>query len=150
MAQAQFLVHEIEVIMQALAIIRNQICLACLLVVPWLVRRARLHGGENAHQPGVLAPPGQNLFYPVFLPEIPFADELDLDTGCSRHLLRVLANAVAERFGELRIIENPNLSLEQKRSHACRKTDLRQRAENQHPIPAAQHPSYLRSVPIRQ
>ena len=150
MAQAQVLVHEIEIIVQALAVIGNQVCLTCLLVVPWLVRRARLHGGKNAHQSRLLAPTGQNLVHPVFLPEVPLADEFDLDTGFSRHLLRVLANPVPERLGELRIVKDPNPSLEQKRGHSPGKTDLRQGTENQHPVPAAQDPRNLRRVPVRQ
>ena len=44
MAQAQILVYEIEIVMQTLAIIWNQKCLARLFVVPWLVCRAGLHG----------------------------------------------------------------------------------------------------------
>jgi hypothetical protein len=143
MAQAQILVHEVEVVMQALAVIRNQKRLACLLVVPWLVGRAGLHGRENAHQPCLLTPTGQNLFHPVFLPEVPLADELDLDSRLGSHLLCVLANPVAEWLGELRVVEYSDLPLEQKRRHSPGKTDPRQRSENQHPVPTAQHSGNL-------
>jgi hypothetical protein len=50
----------------------------CLLVVPWLVGRAGFHGRENADQPRLLIPAGQNLFHPVFLTEIRPADELEV------------------------------------------------------------------------
>ena len=146
MAQAQFLVHEVEVVMQALAVIRHQVRLAGLLVVPRLVGRAGFHGRENADQPRLLTAPGQNLFHPVFLAEVPLADELDLDSRFDRHLLRVLANPVAERLGELRIVEYPDLPLVQKRRHPSGKADLRQRAENQHPVPTAQHAGNLGGV----
>ena len=149
LAETQFLVHEVEVVMQTLPVIRNQICLAGLFVVSWLIRRAGLHGRENADQPRLLPATGQNLFHPVFLPEIPFADELDFDSRLGSHLLRVLANPVAEWFGELRIIEYPDLPLVQKRRHPAGKADLWQCAENQHPIPTPQHPGYLPGMTFR-
>ena len=114
MAQAQFLIHEVKVVMQTLAIVGNQICFAGLFVVPWLIGRAGLHGRENADQPTLLTPAGQNLFHPVFLPEIPLADELDLNASFGSHLLRVLANPVTEWLGELRIVEYPDVPLVQK------------------------------------
>ena len=149
MAQPQILVHEVEVVMQALAVIRYQIRLAGLLVVPRLVGRAGLHGRENADQPRLLTPAGQNLFHPVFLPEVPLADELDLDSRFGRHLLRVLANPVAERLGELRIVEYP-IFLSYRNDVIPGKADLRQRAENQHPVPTAQHSGDLGGVTLRQ
>ena len=139
MAQAEFFVHEIKVIMQALAVIRHQIRLAGLLVVPRLVGRARLHRREDADQSRMLAAFRQYLFHPIFFPEVPLADELDLDASLRRHLLGVLPNPVPERLGELRIVENPNLPLKQKRCHSSGKADPRQGAENQHPVPATQH-----------
>ena len=150
MAQAQIFVHEVEVIVQTLAIFRNQIGLAGLLVVPWLVGRAGFHGGENADQPRLLTPAGQNLLHPVFLPEVPFADELDLDSCFDSHLLGVLTNPVTEWLGELGIVEYPDLPLVPKRRHPPGKADLRQRAEYQHPVPATQHSGYLRRVTFRQ
>jgi hypothetical protein len=113
MAEAQFLVHEIKVVMQTLAVIGNQKRLAGLLVVPWLVCRARLHGRENADQPRLFASFREDLFHPVFLTEVPFANELDFDAGLRRQPFRVLTNPVPERLGELRIVKYPDLSLVQ-------------------------------------
>ena len=45
-----------------------------------------------------------------------FVDEFDLDAGLSRHLLSVLPNLVPERLGNLRTVENPKPSFEEKRS----------------------------------
>jgi hypothetical protein len=81
MAKAWFLVHEVEVVMQTLTVVGNQIRLAGLIVVPRLVSRAGFHGRENADQSRPFAPTGQNLFHPVFLAEVPLANELDLDSG---------------------------------------------------------------------
>ena len=122
MAQPQVFVDEVEVVVQALAVVRYQIGLAGLLVVPRLVGRAGLHGRENADQPRMLARAGQNLFHPVFLPEVPLADELDLDARFRRQPLRVLANPVAEWFGELRIVEDPDLPLVQNTTSSPRQS----------------------------
>src|SRR6202046_2592614 len=118
MAQAQILVHEIKVVMQTLAVIWNQIRLTSLLVVPRLVGRAWLHGRENADDPGLLSSTSQNLFHPVFLSEVPLADELDLDPRFSSHLLRVLANPGAECVGELRVVHYPEAALGQNSAHS--------------------------------
>src|SRR5207253_205872 len=58
--------------------------------------------------------------------------------------------AVPERLGESGVIEDPDVSLAQKRGHPSRKTDLRQGSENQHPVPATQHTRDLVPVPFRQ
>jgi hypothetical protein len=78
-----------------------------------------------------------------------FADELNFDSRFDRHLPGILANPVAEGFGKLPIVEDPDFSLIQKRCHPPGKTDLRQRPENQHPIPTTQHTGYLSGVTFR-
>src|SRR5436305_10686803 len=118
--------------------------------VPWLVCRTGLHRREDAHQTRLLASLCDDLFHPIFLPEVPFADELDFDASLRRHLLRVLANAVPVRLGELRIIEDPNLPLKQQRRHSPVKTDTRQGAENPHAVKATQHSLNLSSNPGKQ
>jgi hypothetical protein len=55
-AETQFFIDEIEVIMQALAVAGHKKRLAVVFVVPWLVRRAGLHRREDADKPGMLAP----------------------------------------------------------------------------------------------
>jgi hypothetical protein len=57
---------------------------------------------------------------------------------------------VPERLREFRIVENPDISHVQKRGHSSRKTDPRQGAEDQHPVPAAQYTGNLRGVTFRQ
>src|SRR5581483_4424270 len=149
MAQTQIFVQEVEIIMQAFAVIRNQICLAGLLVRPWLVGRAGLHRRENADQPGILAAFLQKFSDSLFLAEVPLADELDLDSRFSSHLLRVLANPVAVWLGELWIVQYPDLPFVQKRRHPTAETDLRQCPEKQHPVPTTQHSGNLSGVTFR-
>jgi hypothetical protein len=134
--------------MQAFAVVGNQICFAGLLVVPRFVGRAGFHRREDAHQTRLLASLRDDVFHPVFLAEVPFANELDFDPRLRRHLFGVFTNPVAERLGELRIVENPDLSLERERRHPTSETDPRQRAEDQHPVEAAQHAFNLFGVPL--
>src|ERR1017187_4504071 len=126
MAEAEFFVHEVEVIMQTLAVVRNQIRLASLLVVPGLVCRAGLHGGENTHQSRMLSSLCQYCFREIFFPNVPLADELGLYACLRRHLFGIFTNPVAERFGELRVVEDPDIPLVQKRGHPAREADPRQ------------------------
>ena len=136
--------------MQALAVVGLEKCSAGLLVMPRFVGGARLHGGQDAHQSRMLAAPGQNFLHPVFLAQVPLADELDFDAGLGRLPLRVLAQLIAERLGEARVVEDPHLPLIQIRGHSPGVADLRQRAKNQHPVPAAQHSRYLCRIPFGQ
>ena len=124
-AQAELLVDEVEVVMQAFPVIRHEVRFAGLFVVPWLVRRTGLHRREDAHQAGLLASLGEDVFHTVFLPEVPFTYELDLDACFRRHLFGILPNPVPVRLGKLRVVENPDLPFEQKRRHSSRKTDPR-------------------------
>jgi hypothetical protein len=98
----------------------------------------------------MLTPAGENLFHPIFLPKIALADELDLNARCGRHFLGVLTDPVAEWLGKLPLVEDPNLSLRQKRSHPFGKTDSGQGTKDQHPIPTPQYSRDLIPMPISQ
>jgi len=52
-AQPQLLVDEIDVVVQALAIVRLQVCLVGLLAVPRLVAAAGFHRRQDAHDSGL-------------------------------------------------------------------------------------------------
>ena len=130
MTQAEFFAHEVEVVVQTLAVIRKQIRLAGLLVVPRLVGGAWLDRREDAHQPSLLPLFRQDLLHTIFLPEVALADELDLDASVRRHLFSVLPNPVPKRVGELRVVEDANFPLKQKRRHSPCKADPRQGAKN--------------------
>jgi hypothetical protein len=57
----------------------------------------------------------QYCFREIFFPNVPLADELDPDASLRRHLFGIFTNPVAERFGELRVVEDPDIPLVQKR-----------------------------------
>jgi len=93
---------------------------------------------------------GQHRFDPIFFPDIAFAQELDLHPAFRCQPFGIVAQRVAKRLGELGIVEDPDLALIQIRGHALGKTDFRQRAEQQSPVPAGKHPGDLRRVTFRQ
>jgi hypothetical protein len=107
-------------------------------------------GRQNADQPRTLSPLGEDFFDPILLPHIPLAEEFDLDPVIRCQSLGVLAQCTPERFGELGLVEDPDLPFVRIRCHALSKTDLRQRAKQQDPVPAGEHPSDLRRVAFRQ
>src|SRR3954454_6176656 len=98
----------------------------------------------------MLAPPGQRRLYQIFLTHVALADEINLDAGARGQTLRILAQTVPKRLGELRVIENPHLPRVQIGGHSLGVADLRQRAKNQHSIPTPQHACDLVLQSLRQ
>jgi hypothetical protein len=136
--------------MQALAVIRLQVGLAAGLVVPGLVAHARFHGREDPHQSGVFPAFFQNLLDPFFLAEVALADELDLQPVVLRQALGVLAELLAEGFGEARIVEDADSLLVQVGGHAGGVTNLGKCAEQNDPVVAGKHAGDLSGVPLGQ
>src|SRR3954454_15166793 len=98
----------------------------------------------------MLAPPGQRRLYQIFLTHVALADEINLDAGARGQTLRVLAQTVPKRLGELRVIENPHPPRVQIGGHSLGVADLRQRSKNQHSIPTPQHACDLVLQSLRQ
>ena len=111
-AQSQILVDEVGVVVQALGIVRLQVRLVRLLVVPRLVRPARLHRRQNAHQPGLFPALVQHFFDPLLLAELLLAsNELDLHPVFGGDTLHVLSNGIPQRLGPLGVVEDADLVL---------------------------------------
>jgi hypothetical protein len=149
-AQAQLLINEIEVVVQALRISGLEVGHARLLVVPGLERRTRLHGREDVDQTRVVAPFAEDLLDPLLFTEVALANELDLQTVVLRQALGVGPDLVAQRLGELGEVEDAHLPSPQLCIHRVGIGDLRDRACDDHAVEARQHPSDLASVTLRQ
>src|SRR5260370_35731850 len=87
-AQPEFVIDEVEVVVQALARLGAQVGLAAALVVPRLVARAGLHRRYHVHQPGCIATRLHHACHQIFLPDWALFVLLDLDAGGSADLLR--------------------------------------------------------------
>ena len=68
---------------------------ACLLCQGLYVEQG-FKAEKNTYHPGPLTALGQNLFHPVFLLGLLFADEFNFDSRFGRYLLCVLAKPVEE------------------------------------------------------
>jgi hypothetical protein len=66
----------------------------------------RLHGGEDAHQAGVIAALGEDLLQPFLLAKrLELADELDPKPGLAGQVLGVGTDLVAQWLGPTRVVE---------------------------------------------
>jgi hypothetical protein len=143
-AQAELLVDEVEVVVQALARDRLEQRLAARLVVPRAVGGTCLHGGEDVHQAGVIAALREDLSNPILLAEcFELADELDLEPGLSGHVLGVGADLVTQRLGPVGVVEEADAACAEVIRHRPSMADVRQRTGDHYPVEAGQHTTNL-------
>src|SRR5262245_4124991 len=147
--EAQHLIDEVAVVMQAFAGIGAHKSAMRALVVPRLVATARLHGREDVHQARMIAPLLHPLGNYVLLAYMGFADVLDAHPSSSGQLLRSHPHLVAKLKGKLRIIENADPACIEKPRHPLGVAGLWYRAADQDPVIARQNPSQVISVPLR-
>jgi hypothetical protein len=93
----------------ALAVVGTQKRFAGALVVPRLIRRAWLHRREDRHEPGMRTTLVDHLLNLVGLANAALANELDRDFVFGRNALGMFSQLIAQRLGELRIVEDTDL-----------------------------------------
>jgi hypothetical protein len=124
-AQPQVFIHEVEIVVQAFAVVVAKKSPPAVLVVPGLVGSARLQGRENPHQSRVGSPLFQDSFDLVFLAEVFFAHVVDRQTVDGSQFLGIGLDGVGQRLGKLGEVENPDPPFAQVRRHAIRVTKHR-------------------------
>jgi hypothetical protein len=130
-AQAELRVDEVEVVVQALAADRLEEGLAARLVMPGTIGGAGLHGGEDVHQPRVIAALGEDLLDPILLAErLELTDELDLKPGLGGQALGVGADLLAQRLGPVRIVKQADAAPTEVARHRPGVADVRQGARD--------------------
>ena len=67
--EPKFFVNEIEVIVEAFALVKFKECLPCGLVMPWLISIALFHGRKDVDQPFGLSGFPDDFLNPVILAE---------------------------------------------------------------------------------
>src|SRR5438128_106542 len=150
-AQPQILVDEVDVVVQAFAIVWLQVGLVILLVVPRLIAAAWLHGGKNANHARLFAAFRQDLLDPILLAETLLAPhELDLDAVVGRDTLHVLPKRLPQRLGPLGVVEDPDLVFVKIVGHPAGVAPARHCPLDDDPVVAAENPSDLVFVPFRQ
>lgn len=147
----QFLVDEVEVVMDTLGLGGTKGRPVVSLGVVGFKGGTGFHGGENVHQPGMVASLRDNLLDPLFFSELPLpTDILDLQSIFSSQSLCVLSNFIAERFSPLRVVEEANLSNIQVQSQSTLVTDLRNGPGKDHSVKTGEDPAYLVAVTLGQ
>ena len=81
----------------------------------------------------------EDFFHPVFLAEIPFAQEQDLQAVLGSQSFGILSQGVAQRLSKPGIIKNQDLPSFQVRRHALGVTEPRQRSLDQDAVVARKH-----------
>src|SRR6266567_2795689 len=148
--QAQLGVDEVEVVMQTFAGIRPQEGAMRLLVVPGLVGVAGFHRRDDMHQAGGVAADGEQLGDDVFLADMVFDNVFDGNASRTGQLGSAGAHAITKRLGKSRIVEDPDLSRRQKPRHSLRIAGPGQRAGDDDPVVAGEHPGEALAVTLRQ
>jgi len=149
-AEPQFPVDEVEVVMEALGLGGPEERLPAPLVVPRLERRTRLHRREDVHQAGMVPAGGEQLLDPVLLAEGLAPDELDREPVRCRQPLRVGAELLAKRLGESRVVEQADLPRPQKARHRVRMAEIGERPGEHHPVEAGEDSADLAGVSVRE
>ena len=90
--------------------------------------------------------PGNHLF----LADVRLSNELDLDAGAARQLLRPGADPLAQRLGEASVIEDADATGLQKARHALGITHPRQSTGDDHAVVARQRPQQAVMVTLGQ
>jgi hypothetical protein len=148
--QAETAIHEIEIVMQALAAVRPDEGLVALLVVPGFIGIAGFHCRYHMHQPRRLAPLRQHTRDDVLLADMRLADVLDGNAGLSRQGRRGLSDALAQRLGEVRVIEDADSSGVEISRHPLGVAHRRQRSGDHQPVVTGKHPADPVGIALRQ
>ena len=148
--QAQLGVDEVEIIMQAFAGIRPQEGAMRVLVMPGLVGVAGFHRRDDMHQAGTVATDDKHPRDDVLLADVVLGNVFDGNASGTRQLGGALADPIAKRFGKSWIVEDPDLPRRKKSRHSLRVTGSRQRAGDDDPVVAGEHPGEALAVTLRQ
>jgi hypothetical protein len=148
--QAQLGVDEVEVIMQAFAAVRAQEGAMRAFVVPRPITVAGLHRRDDMHQARMVAAPGEYLGDDVFFADVVLGNVFNSDACSTGQLGSAGADAIAERFGKPRIVEDADSTCRQKCRHALCVAHPRQCAGDDHPIVTREHAGKAIAVTLRQ
>jgi hypothetical protein len=148
--QPEFGVLEIEVVVQAFAAVRPDVGLMRLLVVPGLVGVAGFHRRDDVHQARMVATLLKHARHNIFLADMRLGDVLDQDPSLGGQRRRTLAHPIAQRLGEVRVVEDADATGIEIPSHPCGVAHYGQRPSDHQPVVARQHPGNPIVVALRQ
>jgi hypothetical protein len=147
-AQPQFRVDEVEVVMQTFCLGGLEGGIAGGLVVPGPERGAGFHRREDMDQAGVITALGDDCFDALFLTEVVAPDKLDLQSVLTSKLPSACADLLSKLLGEQGVIEKSNSLQPQMPRHGLRMTDIGEGANNYHPVEARQSTTNFGCMPF--
>ena len=148
--QAQLGVDEVEVIMQTFAAVRPQEGVMRALVVPGFIAVAGFHRRDDMHQARMVATPCEYLGDDVLLADVALGDVFDRDACSAGQLGSAGADAIPERFGKPRIVEDADALCPEKRRHTLCVADPRQCAGDNDPVITREHAGKALAIAVRQ
>lgn len=93
---------------------------------------------------------GKNPRNKVFLADVALVDMLNADTCRVTHLVRTEPDAIPQRFGKMRVVENADAMRVQKACHPARVARSWQCASQNDSVVARQHTMQIRRIAFRQ
>ncbi len=110
-------VDEIEIVVEALGLPPFQEGWPRLLVVPGAERRAGLDGRKNVHQPRMIAALLEEGLDPLLFAEVFLGEVVDGQPVLGGEAFGVGSDFIAQRFGELGVVEEANSADPQRLGH---------------------------------
>src|SRR3954447_22484376 len=99
-------------------------------------------------QSGMTSALFSDLLYPVFLADVAVAEELDGQAVVRGEFLGMAADLIAERLGELGVVEDADLAVEEVARGGLGMADVGKRPRDDDPIQARQGTGDLLSMPF--
>lgn len=142
--QAEVLVDEVEVVVQALTRVGLELNTMGGLVVPGVERRAKLHGREDTNQPRLGAALGEDCqdafhFSKCLVPTV----VLHGDTGLAGEALGAGSQLITQRLGPTRVAGEADLLVCEARGHGPGMSDRGQVSGDHYPVDTSQDPGNL-------
>ena len=143
-------IHEIKVVVQALAAVRANEGLVCGFVVPRSVGVTGFHRRDDVDQPRVFAALLQHALDHGFLAGVAFGDVLDRHPGTGRQRSGGVPDTITQRLREGRVIEDFDPAGVEEPGHPLRVADRRQGSRDHHTVVAGQNARYPLVIALRQ
>jgi len=133
--------------MQAFAAVWPQKSAMRALVVPGFVAVTGFHRRDDMDETGIVAADGKYLGDDVLLPDMALGNMFDGNASSTGQLGGTLADAIAQRFGKSRVVEEPR---RQKCGHSLHIAGPGECAGDDDPVVAGEYPGEALAVTVRQ
>jgi hypothetical protein len=149
-AQTEQRVDEVEIVMDALAVLVPKEGLAGPLVVPGLERAARFHGREDVNQPGLITACFEDFLDANLLAGMAVANEFNDQSVIRREPLGVVADLIPQGFSKAGVVEDSKVVFEEVGCGSRGMTDLGERSTYENAIQTRENAGDLLGMSFRK